>query len=306
MTKFEDELTAKMLEKRSEITVKQYLQRLKTVNDGKALTSLTFLNKVDVVDKKIEEMDLKFSTKVSYYTAISATLSCYKKYAKLYKVYQDKMINMANTLKEQLAENQKTEQQEKSMIPWQQIISKRDELSKELEKIDGMTEKTWDKFLQYLLISLYTYIPPRRVQDYAYMYFVENYPEDMDENKNYYVVSQGQFIFNKYKTSNVYGQQIIDAPTDLCRVMVRFIHHYLNRWPAGKEHKLLVNYDGESINMTAGIGRILNRALGAHVGATALRHIYVSEKFGEQLKDRKQVANMMAHRLGTQGEYIKH
>jgi hypothetical protein len=104
----------------------------------------------------------------------------------------------------------------------------------------------------------------------------------------------------------VYGQQIIDAPYDLCYVMAVYIHHHLNRWPAGEEHKLLLNYNGNSINMTAGIGRILNKALGDSVGATALRHIYVSEKFADELKDRKKVANMMAHRLETQAEYIKH
>jgi hypothetical protein len=307
MTKFEEELTAKMLEKRCTITVKQYLQRLKAINDGKSLTSLSFLTNVDKTDKKIEDMELKFSTKVSYYTAISATLSCYKKYAKLYKIYQDKMIKMATQLKEGLAKNEKTEQQEKSMIPWDDIITKRKELGEEVEKLKNSMDKNgWEKLLQYVLISLYTMIPPRRVQDYAYMYFVQDYPEDMDDNKNYYVVSQGQFIFNKYKTAHVYGQQIIDAPYDLCYVMAVYIHHHLNRWPAGEEHKLLLNYNGNSINMTAGIGRILNKALGDSVGATALRHIYVSEKFADELKDRKKVANMMAHRLETQAEYIKH
>lgn len=307
MVKFEDEMRAKLLEGRSEITVKQYIQKLRVLNDDKPITSFAFLKDMKKTQEKIEALGLKFSTTISYYTAISATLSCYKAKEKTYKQYQAKMIEMSNQLKTELSKNIKTEQQEKSMIPWSRVMEVRNELEKHVESLEEVdNRKDWDKLLQYVLIRLYTDIPPRRVQDFSYMYVDFFEPETLDDNKNYYIVGKSEFIFNKYKTRNIYGVQRFKVPEELEEGMMKYFSAYFDRFHPNREFKLLVNFDGSDINPTVGIGRLLNAAFGAPVGPSALRHIYVSEKFEKELTDRKSTAEKMGHALKTQSEYIKH
>jgi hypothetical protein len=255
--------------------------------------------------EKIETLGLQFSTTISYYTAISATLSCIPAKSKLYKEYQTKMIEMANKLKGELSKNVKTEQQEKSMLKWESVLGVRDKLLKQIQESENLDSKKWNRLLQYILIRLYTDIPPRRVQDYAYMYVDFLEPETLDDNKNYYIVSNGEFIFNKYKTKKIYGTQRFKVPEVLEDALMLYFESYFELFSPKSEFKMLVDFKGKDINPTSGIGRLLNSAFGSPTGATALRHIYISEKFGEELTDRKSTAEKMGHSVAMQNEYTK-
>ena len=74
---------------------------------------------------------------------------------------------------------------------WNDIIAMRNNITDPFEK---------------LIISLYTYIPSRRREDYNLMYY-SNKPLDKmlktDTTKNY-ITSDHWFIFNKYKTDSTY------------------------------------------------------------------------------------------------------
>jgi integrase len=116
-----------------------------------------------------------------------------------------------------------------------------------------------------------------------------------------------RFIFNKYKTSKTFGEQVFDLPEDLQATLKLYIdNHPLNKNKA-KEFKLLVKQDGSPLNTVNSITRILNRIFdGKKVGSSMLRHAFVSTKFGGTLADMKNIANKMAHSVNTQiREYIK-
>jgi hypothetical protein len=49
----------------------------------------------------------------------------------------------------------------------------------------------------------------------------------------------------------------------------------------------------------------LNKAFGKKIGASALRHIYLSDKYGDSVEEKKKDAAAMAHSLSEQNEYIK-
>jgi hypothetical protein len=193
------------------------------------------------------------------------------------------------------------------MIPWSKVLEVRDALQKHIDGLEDIdNRKDWDKLLQYVLIRLYSDIPPRRVQDFSYLYVDFFEPETLDPNKNYYIVGKSEFIFSKYKTSKIYGVQRFTVPECLEDALLKYFSFYFDKFHPTKEFKMLVNYDGSDINPTVGIGRLLNKAFDAPVGASALRHIYVSEKFEKELTDRKSTAEKMGHNLKTQAEYIKH
>lgn len=283
MTKFENEVIAKLSETRTAITVKQYFQKLKVLNGGKSLTSFAFLNDIENIKEKINKLDIKFSTSISYWTAITAVLSIYPSKVKLYKQYQGIMIEKASQLKTELSKNEKTEQQEKSMISWESVLGVRDGLLKQIQESKNLDSKKWNGLLKYILIRLYTDIPPRRVQDYSYMYVNFLEPNVLDDEKNYYIVSTGEFIFNKYKTSKIYGEQRFKVPSILEDALMLYFESYFELFNPHSEFKLLVDFKGDNIHPTVGIGKLLNNAFNGPVGPTALRHIYVSEKFGKDL-----------------------
>jgi hypothetical protein len=304
MNRYTEELREKLNKTRAPVTTGAYLRRLKVLNEDKQIQSMKFLMDFETIVDRIEGMEKAFTTKTSYLTAVCAVLGLYPKYNALYKKYQTLMISNAKKINEEYDKNEKNEKQMESIIPFTDVVKVRDELKKKF--VRTVTAKDWDSFMGYVLLSLYTLTPPRRNKDYSLMVVSLDEPEEMDLNKNYYIASEQQFIFNNYKTKSCYGQQRITVPQELADVLTEYIDYYVEKNDSvNDEFPLLVNYDGTPINEINGITRILNKAFGKKIGSSALRHIYLSEKFSSGLKERKEVAIAMSHGLSTQSQYCK-
>lgn len=288
MNRFIEDLTIKLNKTRAPVTTGAYIRRLKTLNDNKVFSSMKFLMPTAEIIEKIEATGLSLNTKTSYLTAIVSVLSTFPKYSKIYKVYREKMICNANKIKTEYSNNEKNDKQKESIIELSEVITIRESLDK--------------NSIEYLLLSLYTMCPPRRNKDYTEMMVVFDEPAELDTNKNFYVSSEQQFIFNNYKTAKLYGQQRIDVPTALVNVLDNFIEkHPMNEQD---EFFLLVNSKGKRINNVNGITNILNNVFKKKIGSSALRHIFLNDKFGDSLDERKKIANNMAHSVSTQNQYI--
>lgn len=310
MPRYEDDLRTKLSKTRVPVTVGQYIQRLRTLNDNAPLTSMKFLMNFDAISKKIDDMDKAFSTKTSYLTAICAVLSMYPKYSKLHKKYVEKTMANSREMKKELDTNEKNEKQKISIVPLKEIIEVRNSLKKEYDDAKSIDSRVWDRYMAYVLLCLYTMTPPRRNKDYSEMWFCFDTPKTIDKTKNYYIASERKFIFNNYKTSSTYGQQELDVPDDLAEVLNDYIDTYQsvvegNDYRKDNEFPLLVHFNGSRIHEINGITRLLNKAIGKKIGSSALRHIYVSDKFAPELEQMKATANAMGHDLNTQREYIK-
>lgn len=310
MSKFMTTLEAKIREGKAEITTKQYMSRLKTLNGNTDFTSLTFLKDIDKVKDIIK--DKAEGTRLSYYTAINNALVHFPSYKKLYATYSDMVRPMWESFNKQRASHVKSEKQEGNVVPANDIITVRDSLRTDVAKFikrKTISDDEYDKLMQYVLISLYTYIPPRRNQDYSYMYVAKKALDKYDDDKNYILLKEKQFVFNKYKTSKHYGQQYTDIPDELMNILTMFIKRNPNyptlRAKGNNTIKLLVKQDGTDINETNGITRLLNKAFGKNIGSTAIRHIYLSDKYADNIKEREKDAKAMAHTTDVQSEYIK-
>lgn len=303
--RFEQDLKMKLGTTRMPITVAQYIRRLRTFNNNESIKSIKFLMDFPKISNIIDKMDKAVSTKTSYLTAICAVLSLFPKYGKIYKLYVEKTNELNASLHDQLESNERNEKQEESIVPLKEITAQRDALAK---VVAASAAPPWDKYLSYVILCLYTLIQPRRNKDYSEMFFVFDEPENIDSSKNYYVLSTDMFIFSNYKTSQHKGQQRIKVNPKLAAVLEAYIEYYLQVIPIDKDadaHPLLVLKSGARINPTNGITRILNRALGKNIGSSALRHIFLSSKYGSVLKEMKEDASVMAHGLDTQRDYTK-
>lgn len=164
---------------------------------------------------------------------------------------------------------------------WEDVIKKRNEATGR------------DK----VLLSLYTYIKPRRLQDFLYMIVVNSRSQTQDKEDNYYVLDEGVMIFNVYKTAKTYGTVEIKAPAELHKIIVQYVKD-----KNIKSGMSLLGYDGY-IQMN----RALNRLVGCSVNN--LRHSFISKYYSQynvpssgELED---MAQEMGHSVQTNLRYRK-
>lgn len=310
MANFKEELEQKLNDRHlSEGTIKLYIRNLEKLNDGQ-LISFKFLNNVDKIIEKISKY--KDNTKKSVLISIVSLLGCCpddKKLVKLRKKYYDLMINKSNEIKENETD-EPTDEQKANWISWEDVKSKFQELKSEVDKFKDnkrLNDNESDTLLMYFLLSLYIYNPPRRNKDYQFMNVVKKYNDTMDDDINYLSYDDDKFIFNNYKTSKKYGRQIIDIKPEqkeCINLYLKFHPKILGKISKNTNTPLLV-IDGHPLVQVNSMTKILNKIFGKRISSSALRHIFLSDKYKEITKDMKIDAEMMAHSVGQQKDYIK-
>lgn len=295
-------------EERSDSTVKQYLSRLVKLNNDKPFINLKFLVDKDAIANVIK--DKAESTQISYYNAVIIALSTSKSYKKLKEQYQTLYTPKREALRSKDV-HEKTDKEKESIITMEEINTVKNKLKEEVEQLNkkkSYTENEYDKYLQFLLVSLYTDIAPRRNMDYSHMVILKKRPTEMDNKKNYLLLNEKKFVFNIYKTKKEFGTQELDIPEMLMKTINQYckarsdMKKFNNK---SAEVPLLVHFDGKEVYRLNGITKILNKVFGKNVASTALRHIYLSDKYADVTKEKMKDASDMAHSLSLQNEYIK-
>lgn len=296
--------------KLSETTASAYIKTLTILNDKKPFTNLSFLKKTDDIIKKLTTY--AESTQKTLLASLTSVLSLDKDkagYKKAYKFYHDKMMDKAKVAK---AEDTTVanEKQTENWLTWEEVLKKVSELKEACAVFTNektLTPEQHSTLLSYLILSLYSELPPRRNQDYLNMVVYRALKKDklseLDNYKNYLIVLKGvptEFIFNVYKTAKTYGQQKIAIPPSLREVLELYLKRIGDR---GKESNLLRNPDLSTVTQANAITRILNKVFGKKVGSSMLRHIYLSSKY--DIKEMTDDAIGMGHSLSEQKEYIK-
>jgi len=298
----------------AESTATQYLQTLYKLNSSKPFGNLAWTKKYDTVQAIIDTY--AESTRGNQYMVLSSALSIFNNkagYKPAIEHWKGKMIE-ARKDRDAIPIHEKSDKQEENWLTWEEVNKKKSQLEQDilpLSSIKHITQSQFDKLQQYLVLSLYSDIQPRRNQDYLEMYVVKKLPKVYDTDKNFYDLASHRFIFNKYKTAKTYKEQVENVPEDLQKAISMYIkHHPLNKGKIN-EYKLLVKYDGSPLNTVNSITRILNKIFdGKKVGASMLRHIYLSDKYGDASKAsdeaRKIDAEAMGHSVSQASEYIKY
>ena len=306
MSQFESDLQSKFLEKGIALSsINLYLNNLKKLNNGEPLTSFKFLEKPEKIVAQLEKY--KPTTKRNFLISIVSALNTDNnpKIKKLYGKYYDLMLNMNNEVKNIIHSAD-------SLPEWKLIIGKLDALQKEVDEFKNnktINPTEYETLLKLVVLSLYTLQPPRRNGDYLDMYIVEKYTPELSNEKNYLSRSTAEFIFNNYKTAKTYKQQIEKVSPDMVEVLKIYLKFHpllkLGKLPKGvNEVKFLVYRDGEGVQQINAITRILNSVLGKGIASSKLRHVYLTSKYGDTLKEQEKDAEAMGHSVAQQKEYI--
>ena len=251
----------------TETTANQYLRYLKNIH-GQDFKNIAWIKDTENVVNTINE---KYSpgTRASALNAVAVACEVTSNYGKFAKFYKSKFQEAIKPINDRRNTGQKTEKEEAYWLTWEEVIKRRDELEGE-EKV---------------LLSLYTYIPPRRAMDYGTM-------EINSKTANSFDTETKKFVFRDYKTAGTYGEQEIPVPEELYTVLM----DYLGDKKSGK----LLTYSTPSI--TKRLNKIFKPK---KISVSALRHIYDTHHFGKVKANMTDTARLMAHSVSQQQQYIK-
>jgi hypothetical protein len=215
------------------------------------------------------------------------------------QIYRDTMYQLGEQIKETLATNQKTEKQEAGWKSPEELKTIYDDLLKKAKPIlnsktplEGRALAEVSDFVLFA-ISSGLFMPPRRSTD-----IMELKIRDYDVNTDNYI-HRGYFVFNKYKTADVYGKTKLAIPKGLKPILSKYIK--LN-----PHTHLLVNNSGAPLTQPR-ITQKLNDIIGSKTSTSMLRHIYLSSVYKDTpaLEDLNQIAKDMGHSVATAMEYAK-
>lgn len=304
-TPFETNLLKKFHEKGlSDTSVMLYMKNLRRLNAGQPLQDFKFLDRPKVIEDFLNQY--AETTKRNFIIAIVSALNLAGTTAKHKKLYGDYYKMMMEKNKEIKENGGKTKE---GMPSWDAVLEKYNALkAKVLATTDFSKDTAFNDLLKLLVTSLYVLQPPRRNGDYLEMKVVPTYSDDLPQNMNYLDTKKGEFIFNKYKTSKKYGEFRKAIEPELRAIVSLYLKHHPNLWEGRKQKKepvpFLVYRDGEPLHQLNSITRLINSVLGKGVGSSALRHIYITEKYGKIEEEQSKDAEAMAHSVGQQKDYI--
>jgi hypothetical protein len=234
--------------------------------------------------KVLAAMDKRYS--------ISSTRVALTSLRKLYpdcKAWSEEMTKRFATFKAIDKSQVPTEKQVDAFIDWDSIITWRDASGAEMPILDR------------LLVGLYTYIEPQRL-DYTPMRIVGRLPKVLEDGINYLVMAKknARFVFHAYKTAAKYGDRAFHIPTPLYNLILE----YLGDRRAGY---LLqdASIAWTPTRLGANVRRIFVKHFNKDFGVNNLRHSFVT-KINEgmpSLPHLEEAATKMGHNVITHQTY---
>jgi len=205
-----------------------------------------------------------------------------------YKTLMVKLCEIVNDLYKTQKLNQK---QLDNRISFDEVCDKVNSLEKILKN-----DPTPDNYTNFILLSLmsgiWPNIPPRR-NEYGTVK-LQGYNETTD---NYLL--KNKIIFNTYKTSSKYGQQIVTIPPKLMTV--------IKKWLKINKTDYLFTTNNKELNSSQ-TTRKLHKIFDAIIGANELRSIFLSNYYKDipKLNNMEELAVSMGHNVSTAiSRYVK-
>jgi len=203
------------------------------------------------------------------------------------KEYREVMMADIKKYNEEIAKQEKTPTQRENWVDAPEIKQVLGTLKKHAEllmKKDKHTDNDLQDIQKYILLCLLSgvYIPVRRSKDYCDFKTKAILPD----KDNY--LDKSQLVFNSYKTAKSYGEQRIQIPIQLKNI--------LNKWI--KISSNICDYlffDKNKQPLTSvKLNQRLNKIFdGKKISVNALRHAYLTDKYGHTLKTNAELAEDM-------------
>lgn len=277
----------------SKQSISTYTSILKNLYEKVFNTTELDLKKFDEVDKILKHLKNLEPNKRK--TILSSLVILTNK-----KEYRDQMLLDINAYNEAQHTQEKSEKQNESWVEGSEIkklITMYEKEVKLIYKKEAPTMHDLQEIQNYIILCLYSglYIPPRRSKDY-----VEFKIKNINKNTDNYM-SNKKFIFNTYKTAKTYGQQELDVPETLLKIIRKYIK-------INPTDYLLFDSNKNKLSNVK-LTQRLNKLFGdKKVSVNQLRHTYLSDKYQDTIKanqDMREDLNRMGSSSIQEKVYIK-
>ena len=300
-------------------SIKAYVISLKKIAQGMGIEELPdnfeFLTEYKKVMEVISKLQL--TTKKNYLTAVLVGLGTDEKYNKVKEKYGKDLDELSQQYRDWLNEQKKSKTQEDNWLDLDAVLKVRQELKDDVNKykiatMKNPTDKDLNMYQKYLVLSLYTLLKPLR-NDYSgdtmEIITEREYKKlkESDETKKNWLVRKSKdkmyFIINLYKTSQKHGSLNIDVDN---AELVKIIDNWIKLNPT---KYFLINRDDSPMSSN-GLTKFINtifKNTGKKIGASMLRHIYLSDKHknDKSIKEKEADAKEMGHSVKMAEQYVK-
>jgi hypothetical protein len=212
--------------------------------------------------------------------------------------YREQMILDCKVVNDEYKNQKKDTKEKDNWISIDEIKSKYDELFKKVKAIFSKHMiADYSTIMDYFLLAFLggvSGLAPRRSLDYALLK-INNYDKTKD---NYY--KAGKLYFNKYKTSDKYGLQILEVPYE--------VNNIIKKWLKINKGDYMLFSTNKNPLSSSQISKMLNKIFdGKKISVDMLRHIYLTDLYKHipSLKDMEKTAEDMGHSVETAMTYIK-
>ena len=210
------------------------------------------------------------------------------------ELYRKLMLDAARIHNDKEKDQEKTETQRENWVSQEELTKIHARLDKDTRSLltkEKLTPAEFQRLQNFLILSLYFYQPPRRLQDYTEMKLREAGEKDN-------TIEKGAFHFRSYKTAKFHGEEVVKLNPKL--------KYLLDKWKKINEGEyLLVGLTGKKFSSSQ-LQQRLNAILGRKASVNILRHSYLSERYkGFDIRQMDEDAEAMGHTRAQQALYIK-
>lgn len=215
------------------------------------------------------------------------------------KQYRDLMLSDVRDYNKEIDKQEKTPAQKESWVDSEQvndIFKSLKENADLLYKKKKLNINDLQEIQSYIIIALLggVFIPPRRSKD-----FVDFKIKNITENDNF--LDGKTMIFNSYKTSKTYGQQIVPIDNALLKILKKWIIINPTDFLLFDAHLNPLS----SVKLNQRLNKIFSSK---KVGVNQLRHTYLTNKFGDTINKKNEIKETMADMGSSSGmleTYVK-
>lgn len=227
------------------------------------------------------------------------------KISELLPIYTNYHKELAVKQNDSYLDNEKTDKEKDNWITQEEITDKIEELNKKLgnltkktAKFKGNKRSYIDTFQMYLVLNLYTMIPPIR-NDFANLEITDSDVYSESDKVNFINLKTKELILTNYKTVKSYGIKKLPLPDELIKLIEKYIK--VRELYLGETKALLVNTTNLEPMKANGLTKYLNKIFSPKkVSTTLLRKSYISSKYivTHSMREREQDSIFMGHSVG--------
>jgi integrase len=205
--------------------------------------------------------------------------------------FRDAMLKDATELKKKVNEQEMTEEMTENWVSQDDIKAKLNELKKETLKQYKSSTPDLQQIQLYIILTLLgsQYICPRRAKDYT-DFKIKNINKETDN-----FIEKNELVFNSFKTAK-FGQQRVPLPKDLKAILTKWIK-------INPTDYLLFDVNGNQLSSPQ-LNQRINKIFGTtkSVGVNMMRHSFLTEKYGDGIGKKKELATDMKEMGSSIGE----